>query len=265
MLKKWGWLGLVLILFCEFNFIYKIQPFALWYFPIIWFGYILFVDSIVFKIKHKSLITTNISKLIGMFLISPLVWWIFEFMNIALKNWQYTGTESLGIYYHLFATLSFSVVIPAFFETFDLIKAFFKFEEKEPKIKTSRKTAFKLIVLGIILLILTLTLPYYFFPFAWISIFLIIDPINSLRNQPNLIDKLKNKNYKIFLICAIAMLMMGFFWEFWNYWAVIKWVYFIPFFNFWHFFEMPLLGYLGYIPFSFEIYAIYYFIRGCFR
>jgi hypothetical protein len=263
-LKSWGLVGLILIILTQINFFLKIQPFALWYFPVIWLGYILFIDSLVYKINGKSLVSNNLGKLLGMFVISPLVWWMFEFFNISLNNWHYIGEAALGVYRDLFGVLSFAIVMPAFFETFYLIKAIFKYEEKEPKNKIKRKSAFVLITIGIILLLLTLIYPRYFFPFIWISVFLITDPINSLKKQPSLINKWVNKDYKIFGISAIAILIMGLFWEFWNYWAVIKWIYTVPFFDFLHIFEMPLLGYLGYIPFSFELYALYYLIRSFF-
>ena len=265
MLKKWGWFGIILILLMQLNFYFKIQPFALISFPIIWIGYILFIDSLVYKIKGKSLIANNLGKLIGMFIISIIVWWIFEFFNLALKNWYYIGTEPFGVYYNLFATLSFSIVIPAFFETFQLIKSLFKFKEDNKKINIKKSTIYFLILLGLICLLLPLIYPRYFFPLIWFCLFLILDPINYLRNQPNLITYIIRKRFKIFLILGISMLIMGFFWEFWNYWALAKWIYVIPFFDFYKVFEMPILGYLGYISFSFEVYAIYYFIRGLFR
>ena len=56
MFKWYGILGIVLILFTEVNFFLKIQPFANFYFPIVWFGYILLVDAVVYKIKGNSLI-----------------------------------------------------------------------------------------------------------------------------------------------------------------------------------------------------------------
>ncbi len=264
MLKKWGWLGIILIFLAQLNFIFKIQPFALLYFPIIWAGYILFADSLVFKIKGRSLISNKLDKLLGMFIASTIVWWTFEFFNLALKNWHYAGTEPFGIYYNLFSTIAFSTVIPAFFETFDLIKALFNFKEQNNKNKIKKSAAYLIISIGLLFLILPLTIPRYFFPLIWVSLFFILDPINYLRKQPSLINKFKNKNYKIFLMLIISILVMAFFWEFWNYYAVVKWVYTIPFVNFLHIFEMPVLGYLGYIPFSFELYALYYFIKSLF-
>ncbi len=264
MLKVWGWFGLVLIVFFSVSIILKIYPFILFYFPMIWLGYILFVDSLVYKIKRKSLISHGLDKLLGMFIISPIIWWMFEFFNLALKNWHYIGTENLGIYYQLYAFLSFSIVIPTFFETFDLIKSIFKFKESYRKRKIKSIVLYLIILLGIICLILPLTIPKYFFPLIWFSLFFILDPINYMKEQPSLINQLKRKNFKIFGLLAFSILIMGFFWEFWNYFAIAKWVYTIPFFNFFKIFEMPILGYLGYIPFSFSLYSIYYFIKSLF-
>ena len=52
--KKYGFIGLILIVLAQVNLILKIQPFEKYYFPIIWIGYILVIDAIVFKLQNKS-------------------------------------------------------------------------------------------------------------------------------------------------------------------------------------------------------------------
>lgn len=264
MLKNWGWIGLILIILVELNFIFKIQPFYSIYFPIVWIGYILFIDSLVFRLKGKSLISNNFDKLLGMFIISPLVWWLFEFFNISLQNWHYINTQIFGQYYNLFALICFSVVIPAFFETFELFKTLFKTKENHKIRKIKKSHLYLIICLGVITLVLSLLFPKYCFPLIWICLFLILDPINYMRKQPSLINQFMNKKGRVFLSIIVSILLMGFLWEFWNFYAQVKWVYTIPFFKLWHVFEMPLLGYLGYIPFAFELYSIYYFVKSLF-
>ena len=55
MFKKWGIIGIILIILSQINFFLKIQPFADWYFPIIWIGYILIIDAVIYNINKKSL------------------------------------------------------------------------------------------------------------------------------------------------------------------------------------------------------------------
>jgi len=266
MFKKYGVLGILLVIFVEANFFLKIQPFANWYFPIIWLGYILTIDAIVYKIKGNSLISNRFPQFLGMVIISMLFWWVFEFLNIAMGNWNYLGLEGLGVWTNLFGTLSFATVLPAFFETVELIRSFKMFEKKKlhKKHNISKKFINTMIILGVICFVAPLLLPKFAFPLVWLSFFFILDPINYLHKQPSIIKHLKDKKLAIPLSLLAAGIIMGFLWEFWNYWAIPKWSYDVPFVGFFKIFEMPILGYLGYFPFAFELYAMYWFVRSLF-
>lgn len=266
MFKRYGVIGILLIIFVEVNFILEIQPFANWYFPIIWFGYILTIDAIVYKLRENSLISNRFYQFLGLIIISMLFWWIFEFVNIPLKNWNYTGTSGLGNMKNLFGSLSFATVLPALFETVELIKSihlFDKFKLKK-KHKIRKSTLYTIICLGIVCFFLPLFLPKFTFPLVWLSFFLILDPLNYLHNQPSIISHLRDKKLVTPLSLLLAGIILGFLWEFWNYWAIPRWTYDIPFVGFFKIFEMPILGYLGYFPFAFELYAMYWFVRSLF-
>lgn len=275
--KPHGIIGIILIILVEINFFLKIQPFANWYFPLIWLGYILTIDALIYKIKGSSLFSNRPYTLIGMFFISALFWWIFEFVNLRINNWSYSGLQGLAIYTeaieissttlkNLFGTLSFATVLPALFETTELIRALKIFENKKlRKHHIITKTFLYIIILiGVLCFLLPFFFPTYTFPLVWLSFYFILDPINYLRNQPSIIKHLKDRKIAIPLALLLAGIILGFFWEFWNYWAIPKWTYNIPFVNFFKIFEMPILGYLGYFPFAFELYAMYWFTRSLF-
>ncbi len=266
MFKKYGFIGILLIVLVEINFFLKIQPFASWYFPIVWLGYILTIDAIIYKLKGSSLISNRFQRFLGMILISILLWWIFEFINIPLQNWKYLGVEGLGIYKNIFGSISFATVLPAFFETVELVRSIHLFDKKELKNKHKITKTFLhfMTVLGIISFLLPIFLPKFTFPLVWLSFFFILDPINYLHKQPSIIQHLKDKKLTIPLSLLFAGIILGFLWEFWNYFAIPKWAYDIPFLGFFKIFEMPILGYLGYFPFAFELYAMYWFIRSLF-
>lgn len=262
-MKFHGILGLILIIFTQLNFYFQIEPFASWYFPIIWTGYILFIDALVHKFKGSSLLTKHPKRFIFMFILSIIVWQTFELINKAVLNWDYHGTDlhsSLALF--IFKNLSFATVIPAIFETADLILTLHWFDHQHLKKKhnISKALLFIMFSLGLISLILPLLLPTVFFPLVWLSFFFFLDPLNYLHKQPSIIGHLKDKQLRIPLAFAIGSLICGFFWEFWNYWAVIKWTYAIPYVGFLKIFEMPLLGYLGYLPFGLEAYAVTVYI-----
>ena len=278
MFKKYGVAGIIIIILMELNFFFKIQPFANWYFPIIWLGYILTIDALVYKLRGNSLISNRFRRLLGMVVISALFWWIFEFANISITNWSYQGLEGVSggapgstssgssTLRSLFGTLSFATVLPAFFETVELIRSIHLFDRKRLKKKFNISKTFLhiMIALGIISLLLPIVLPRYTFPLVWVSFFLLLDPINYLHKQPSIIGHLKDRKLVVPLSLLLAGIIMGFFWEFWNYWAVPKWAYDVPFVGFFKVFEMPILGYLGYFPFAFELYAMYWFVRSLF-
>ena len=267
MFKKYGLIGIIFIVLVEINFFLKIQPFANWYFPIIWFSYILLIDAIVYKIRKNSLINNHFYHFIGLFILSIFFWYIFEFFNIFIQNWEYIELEGLGIKERwILKVVSFSTVLPALFETTSLIKSVNLFDKIKlrKKYRITKTFLFSMTILGILCFFLPVLYPNFMFPLVWLGFFLLLDPINYLNNQPSILGHLKNRDLTIPLSLLLAGIVLGFFWEFWNYYAVIKWVYDIPFVNFFKIFEMPILGYLGYFPFAFELYAMYWFVRGLF-
>jgi len=266
MFKFYGKIGIFLILFAQINFILKIEPFARWYFPIIWFGYIFVLDAINYKISKQSLIMNDKRHFIIMLLLSAFVWIIFEVINEFLINWTYNTSNvfNSNLEKGIFALFSFSTVLPAVFETFYLVKNVHLFNHT--KLKHKHKITKRLIhimhIIGIMCLTAPIILPKFTFPLVWASFFFLLDPINYLHKQPSIIKHLKDRSLTIPLSLMLAGLIAGFFWEFWNYWAIPKWFYNIPYVGFFKLFEMPLLGYLGYLPFALELYAMYYFFTG---
>jgi hypothetical protein len=263
MFRKYGAIGLLLILFGQINFILRIEPFARWYFPIIWFGYILLVDAIVFSMSRESLIISRPKIFAFLLVLSAVVWWAFEFIGLVLGNWHYSGTH----YYSgplekiAFASISFSTVIPAVFETALLLKTvhFFDSVRLEKKHRITKRLLYRLVFLGMLSFAAPLLYPQVFYPLIWASFFLILDPINYMHGQPSIISHLKDRKLSVPLSVFFGATICGFLWEFWNYMAIPKWHYTIPFADFLNLFEMPLLGYLGYGPFGLELFAMYHF------
>ena len=268
MLKTYGIIGIILIILVEINFFLKIEPFASWYFPIVWLGYILVVDALVYRIRKKSLLSNKPLMFIGLFILSAIFWYFFEILNFSIQNWRYVGVEKIriGTIKTIYKFLAFSTVLPALFETTELIRSIHIFDKikLKKKFNITKNFLYITIFLGIICFFLPLVIPNFAFPLVWLSFFLILDPINYLNKQPSIIGHIKNKKLAVPLSLLLAGIVLGFFWEFWNYWAIPKWTYEIPFVGFFKIFEMPILGYFGYFPFAFELYAMYWFARSLF-
>ena len=260
-----GWIGILFILiFWYLNWNLEGLRTQILFFPL-WFGYILTIDAIVFYRKNTSLLTRSKKNFALLFLISAPAWWIFELMNWQTQNWFYEGKQFFtDVEYAILATISFSTVMPAVFETTELVGTFKRINNfKKHKIFTpSKSTINKFLLTGIIMLALVIIFPQYFYYFEWAAVYFILEPINYKLKNRTLFDYTIKGNWSPIAALAIGTLICGFFWEMWNYFSYPKWIYDTPMVNFLHVFEMPLLGYIGYIPFSLELFAIYNFITG---
>lgn len=256
MFKWWGYIGIILMLFGEILIFYLIEPISTYtFFLFLWVGYILFIDALVFHRTKKSLLTTP-RQFWLLFVLSSIFWWFYELLNIFVENWRYEG---VGQPEWLMFTLAFSTVLPAILETSDLLSSFSFFNKFKFRMKiTTRKISF-FILLGLSCLILPFILPLYTYPLVWVSMFLLLDPINYLNKRKSILAEFRIGKPKLFFTLMLGTLICGFLWEFWNYWAPAKWYYDVPFVGAWKIFEMPVLGFLGYLPFGLSLFALYQF------
>jgi hypothetical protein len=123
---KWG---LLLIGICwPLNWLLPGVRSAFLFFPL-WLGYILTVDSWVRNRRGTSLLTRSSRDFIRLFFVSAPAWWLFELINQRTRNWEYLGAEQFNyIEYCLLCTVSFSTVMPAVFETAELLRSFRRIE-----------------------------------------------------------------------------------------------------------------------------------------
>ncbi|MFQ5655941.1 MAG: hypothetical protein ACE5G5_00185 [Candidatus Methylomirabilales bacterium] len=228
------------------------------FFPL-WLGYTLVVDALVLRRTGSSLLTRSPRDFVILFLISAPVWWLFEVLNWRTGNWEYLGRGLFSnVEYFLYASLSFSTVIPAVLSTAELMCTFGWINRwaHGPRVPATSRVCLGLFVTGCAMLGLVLASPRYFFPFMWTSLFFIAEPINVQLGKRSILTRLQHGDWRTVVALCAGALICGFFWEMWNYFSYPKWIYHVPFVGFWHLFEMPLLGYLGYLPFGLELYVI---------
>jgi len=195
-------------------------------------------------------------------------WWLFELLNLRTQNWLYLGREYFTDFqYAVLASLSFSTVIPAVFITAEWVNSFIWLKKNRHGPVIGATQTHKIIIFssGWLMLGLLLIWPDYFFPFLWLSVYFILEPINCWLGNRSLLRFTAEGNWRPILSLWIGCLICAFFWEMWNFYSYPKWIYSVPFVDFFHIFEMPILGYLGYLPFSLELFAIYYLVMGFFR
>jgi hypothetical protein len=262
---KHGWIGFGLVaLFWPLNWFLE-GPRSHWGFAALWTGYCLLVDGLVAKRTGTSLLTRSHKKYIGLFLVSAPAWWIFELLNWRLENWYYDGKALFSdLEYGFLATIAFSTVIPAVFGTAELVAStpYFQKARSGPVISPDYRTTRGFFIVGCVMLLAMLIWPRYLFPFMWLSLFFILEPLNVWSGNRTLSWWTQTGDWRPVLALWGGVLITGFFWEFWNFWSYPKWIYTIPYLDFWHIFEMPLFGYGGYLPFALELFALYHLIAG---
>ncbi|HEY4389257.1 MAG TPA: hypothetical protein VGN34_32845 [Ktedonobacteraceae bacterium] len=264
---RFPWYGIAGIVLCLVAWMVswlRIGPFYRYSFFPQWFGYILCVDALVRARHGTSLIQRMRWRYVGLFVVSSLFWWIFEFLNEAVKNWHYIlDGPYTPLAYFLLASLSFSTVLPAVMETAELLwthkplRPRLPAGERGPRI--SLQTFILLEIVGLACFILPWIFPQYCFGLVWLSLIFLLDPLNNFMGRKSMLAHLLMKDWH-FSILPFASLTCGVFWEMWNFFALPKWQYTVPYIGFWKVFEMPLLGYSGYLPFALELFALYQFV-----
>lgn len=267
-LPFYSWLGILLIIiFWYLNWSLEGLRTHWGFFPL-WLGYSLLVDGLVYTRKGSSMIKRNKLNYILLFVISAPCWWLFELLNSVLGNWHYLGKECFSdLEYFLLASLSFSTVMPSVFGTAELASTFRWLKNSDAfkgklSIRPDRKTLLVCFSSGCITLAMLLVWPEYFFYLVWLSVYLIIEPVNFQLKNTSLFEYLSKGNWMPVISLWTGVLICAFFWEMWNLFSYPKWVYYLPIADFLHVFEMPVLGYTGYLPFSMELYALYNFTAG---
>ncbi len=235
-----------------------------WYFtPMAWTGYILFIDSLVFKLKNESWLRTRPREFFVLTILSIFFWYLFEFYNLFVDSWHYIGlpTNKVARYFGYF--WSFATIWPAILETAELLQCshFFK-NLRTHRRKISNRVLLGCSGLGLVCLILPLIFhSSYLIILVWLGFVLFLDPINYRWKEKSLLKDWESGNLTVIISLFASGLICGILWEFWNYWATAKWVYSVPYGGDIKIFEMPVIGYLGFLPFACECYVMYNFSR----
>lgn len=265
-----GYAGIVIIVVAEVLLFSGNQFVGHWFTPVVWTGYILFIDALVYKFKGRSMLMTDRLEFVVIALVSIAGWWLFEVYN-APRFWK-SDLELWWHYHNLEPNLflrrfgydwAFATISPAMFETAELLGATVFKQQKPPvKIKFSKSALILLAFVGLTGAIIPLVFPSeWFAPVIWLSFILLLDPVNALRRQPSISADLARGDWRRLWSLLASGLVCGVLWEFWNYWAITKWTYTVPFFGNVKIFEMPVLGFLGFPPFAVECWVMYIFLR----
>jgi hypothetical protein len=269
-MKLHGYIGLIIIFAAEILLFSGNQFIGGWFTPIVWTGYILFVDALVYKIALRSPLVNDRLELLIVALISIAGWWLFEFYNEPrfwrsdLELWWHYHNLTPNPYVRrLGYDWAFATIFPALFLTAQLFASkIFAGVRQFRAINLSAFLLYLMITIGAAGVIVPLIIiSPWFAPLIWLSFILLLDPINYLRGWPSITGDLSRGDWPRLLSLLASGAVCGVLWEFWNYWATSRWTYTVPYFGSVKIFEMPVLGYLGFPPFAVECWAMYIFFR----
>ena len=259
-----GSLGGGLILLGEVLSFIHILPWSRYVFPLFWYGYILVLDALNYRLQGDSLIRRP-REFFLMLPLSVVYWYLFEGYNLVIQNWLYINSPPERWAKTALEVVSFATVIPALYETAELVSALIG-SRKSLRISLlipATRHLFSLIFLvGLLFSLLPFLFPKFFFWSAWLGLFFLLDPINDRLGRPSILRDWREGNLQSTIVFLIAGYICGFFWEFWNYWAYTKWLYTVPVPDMPHIFEMPMLGFFGFGPFALETFAFWTLVSG---
>ncbi len=272
-MRAHGWVGLLIIGAAEALLFAGNRPVGEWFTPIVWTGYVLFVDALVRAWTGQSYLTTRRRELGGVILASIGAWWLFELYNaprfwrggVDLQGlwWQYHNLEPNVLLRLVGYTWAFATIFPALFLTAEALEASIcsGLAGRWPLRLPRWGPAASMVLGGVAVVLPLLVVSPWLVPLVWIGYVLLLEPLNDRRGAPSWLRRIAAGDYRTLAALSASGLCCGLLWEFWNYWALTKWTYTVPYGGDLKLFEMPILGYLGFPPFALEAFAMYNFLR----
>jgi hypothetical protein len=287
-------LGLAIMIVSETATLARIEPFASWNTPIAWTGFIIFADAMVYRARGNSWMRSSPREFIALCLVSIPLWLVFEWFNLALRNWHYVGLPDNLVSRTFGYAWSFATIWPAIFEGAELVSVWRagraggagqERPERAMRAQITQPThpaypadpadlahpadpgrpALALPALGALMLaspfLVTPAVARYLAAPVWLGFVLLLDPINALRGEESLWLDWRAGQFNRTKNLILSGFLCGVLWELWNYWAHTKWLYAVPIMETLKVFEMPLPGYLGFPAFALECFTMYVFVR----
>lgn len=264
-LKFHGWAGLSIIGISEILLLAEVSFVKIYFTPLAWSGYILFLDSLIYRSKGSSLLINRPKEFALMLPLSVGFWLIFEFYNLYIQNWHYLGLPEDFLLRWIGYAWAFATIWPAILLTAESLESLsFISRQKIKPLVIHRKILFSSLFFGVFCLIIPVIVSsgvakYLAVP-VWLGFIFLLDPLNYWMGRKSIFQDLEKGDPRTLYCLLLSGFICGGLWEFWNYWAGAKWHYTVPILGQVKIFEMPVLGYLGFPPFAVECYVMYFFV-----
>jgi hypothetical protein len=260
---SWFWPGVVTWLLCWAAM--WSQPSALgallnYTFVPMWWGFIAVLDAWVYRrAGGQSLFARRPLGMVAIAAASCIGWFYFEYLDYFVSsNWYYPHAHALPDSLRLaWYGLAFTTVLPAIFEVYALLRTFDGLAARYtggPRWNPSRRTWWRLLGLGVLLMAAVTLWSSAFFWAIWIGPLLILTSALALVGCWTPFSPMREGDWSRVVLISLASVSTYFVGEMWNFWSAPGnpnfWKYEVPFVGVFHVFEMPLLGYFGYLPFG---------------
>ncbi len=254
----WFWSGLAvciigwIIMWGQFK---GLEHFTLYAFVPMWWGFIFFLDGLVYYRTADSLFARKPQTLATMGLFSIFAWEYYEYLSFFVRgNWYYPNSIYLNeISRVLWFGLSFSTVWPAVFEWYMLLSSFPALKARYssgPALSGGRAAAIGVGLLGLLIMIIINIWPFEIFWLIWVAPEMVIAAVLILNRVWTPFHPISKGDWSPLVLMGMAALCNSLFWEGWNYYSwpgsPNSWHYTVPYVQKFLIFEMPLLGYTGY-------------------
>lgn len=258
--RLFGLAAVLIHLACFVLMLFKVEPFHTLFYMASWWTFIVAISAVNHSRGRNSILFDEPGEFIWLFFASCLSWFLFEAFNFRLENWHYVGLpiESAVRWPSYF--LSFGTVFLGIFETETLLKNVGLFSKPSKRVlRVPKGLLIRFIAIGCLMMLAALWSPTTFFPFIWLGLIFLLDPVIYLwgNRSASFLSQFHDGYFGKVSRLLVAGLICGILWEFWNFWAGAKWIYTIPRLDVLHVFEMPVLGYLGFPVFALECYLLH--------
>ncbi|HWP83690.1 MAG TPA: hypothetical protein VNN17_00740 [Terriglobia bacterium] len=243
-----------------------VVPVAVYFTPIAWTGYLLWVDGAIYSLRGRSLLRNRPWEFAWLAGCSIPLWLLFEAYNLRLANWIYVGLPDNVWLRILGYGWAFATIWPGIFETAMLLRAL---GWNAPPPAAADRAAHPppatigwiVSAAGLAMLMVPLLVGKevgrYLFGLVWLGFIFLLEPLNRRTGRPSLWADLSRGDSSRLRALLWAGMLCGLWWEFWNWFAAARWFYTVPILPEWKVFAMPLPGYLGFPAFAVECFVLF--------
>lgn len=200
-----GWLGLGIMILSEVLLWTGNHPIAVAFTPVMWTGYILLIDGVIWARGHYSYFINAKLEWPLLALFSVLIWVMFEVFNFPAQAWSYQNMPKDLLVKGLVFAWAYATIIPALLRTRSLFATFDFFNRSHPwnfKFTPFLRAIFFIAGLAMTFIPMmfpgcksgsTDCTPNLLIPLVWFGFIFMIEPINYRIGAPSVFRDLENR------------------------------------------------------------------------